>query len=167
MKKKILFCSVLLIMVLTITACGGKPQTGATPGSEGSTPSINDAYPAMNTASYPAPVTASEVKQGPVFTIDEPVKVSATEVTGTGPADVPIVLVSVTNMGEVLSSTVIAGDGTFVFKLTAPLAVDTTIGLMLGDLSGTSINAMDFTVSDTYYDRPMIGTLFDIAQVVQ
>ena len=166
MKKKILFCSVLLVLILAITSCGAKPQTGTPPGSVGSTASVNSAYPAVNTASYPAPVV-SGVKQGPVFTIDEPVKVSATEVTGTGPADVPIVLVSVTNMGEVLSSTVIAGDGTFVFKLTAPLAVDTTIGLMLGDLSGTSINAMDFTVSDTYYDRPMIGTLFDIAQVVQ
>jgi hypothetical protein len=167
MKKYILFCSVLLITILSMTACAGKTPSGPTTGAGESTVSINEAYPAANNAGYPAPVTVTEGKQGPVFTIDEPVKVTATEVTGTGPANVPIKLVSVTNLGEVLSSTVIGSDGKFVFKLTAPLAVDTTVGLMLGDLAGTSFNEMDFTVSDTYYDRPMIGTLFDIAQVVQ
>jgi hypothetical protein len=167
MKKKILFCSVILITIISITACGGKTPAGPTTGTEGSPVSINEAYPAANNAGYPAPVTATEGKQGPVFTINKPVKVSATEVTGTGPAKVPIVLVSVTNLGEQISSTVISNDGTFVFKLTAPLTVDTTVGIMLGDLSGTSFNAMDFTVSATYYDRPMIGILFDIAQVVQ
>jgi hypothetical protein len=36
---------------------------------------------------------------------------------------------------------------------------------MLGDIEGTEFVASDFLYSETYYERPMIGILFDMAIV--
>ena len=74
----------------------------------------------------------------------------------------PIRLVDVTEMGVVLATTVISDEGAFVFELADPLPAGHTIGLMIGDLSGTPFNAEDFRHGPTYYERPMVGTLVDM-----
>lgn len=114
----------------------------------------------------PLPPT-SEVKQGPVFTIDKPVLAGATEVTGSGPAGVPIRLVDVTEVGLELATTTIDENGRFVFRLAEGLPTGHSVGLQIGDLTGTPFKEEDFLYSDTYYDRPYIGVLFDIASVTE
>jgi hypothetical protein len=105
--------------------------------------------------------------QGPEFSISVPVEEGALEVTGTGPANVPLRLVSVSEVGRVMAETVINGEGNFTFNLDEPLEAGMTIGLMLGDVSGTEFNENDFVYSDTYYARPLIGILFDMVVVQQ
>lgn len=102
---------------------------------------------------------------GPSFTIDEPVDPNSTTVTGTGPAGVPIKLVDITTMGEELALTTVDENGNFSFSLDKPLTSGHAVGLMIGDLSDTDFNYDEFTYSDEYIDKPMIGTLFYIAVV--
>ena len=108
---------------------------------------------------------SDETPQGPEFIISVPVQAGDLTVTGSGPAEVPLRLVSVSEVGRVLAETVIDGSGVFTFNLDEPLEVGLTIGLMLGDLSGTDLNESDFLYSDTYYPRPLIGILFDMVVV--
>lgn len=105
------------------------------------------------------------MEYGPSFTIDEPLDPNSTTVTGTGPAGVPIKLVDVTTMGEELALTTIDENGNFSFSLDKPLTSGHAVGLMIGDLSNTDFNYDEFTYSDEYIDKPMIGTLFYIAVV--
>lgn len=124
--------------------------------------------PLATTESFISPLPpTSEVKQGPVFTIDKPVLTGATEVTGSGPAGVPIRLVDVTEVGLELATTTIDENGRFVFRLAEGLPAGHSVGLQIGDLTGTPFSEEDFLYSDTYYDRPYIGVLFDIASVTE
>jgi len=108
---------------------------------------------------------SDETPQGPEFSISVPVQAGDLTVTGSGPAEVPLRLVSVSAVGQVLAETVINREGLFTFNLDEPLEAGQTIGLMLGDLSGTDLNESDFLYSDTYYARPLIGILFDMVVV--
>jgi len=125
-------------------------------------------------SAYPAPsypqndyetIARPTANPGPKFHIDKPVKSNSSLVTGSGPSDIPIILVDVSDFGEELAKTVIDNDGIFGFELKTPLISSHTIGIKLGDLSRTNFNPDDFIYSDSYYDRPMIGILFDIAIV--
>jgi hypothetical protein len=123
-------------------------------------------YPVNPETGYPLVDNPSdETPQGPEFSISVPVQASDLTVTGSGPAEVPLRLVSVSEVGRVIAETVIAEDGVFTFNLDEPLEAGLTIGLMLGDLSGTDLNESDFLYSDTYYSRPLIGILFDMVVV--
>jgi hypothetical protein len=108
---------------------------------------------------------SDETLQGPEFSISVPVQAGDLTVSGSGPAEVPLRLVSVSAVGQVLAETVINQEGIFTFNLDEPLEAGQTIGLMLGDLSGTDLNESDFLYSDTYYSRPLIGILFDMVVV--
>jgi|GEM_PF-2056098 len=111
------------------------------------------------------PVQDSNRKNGPSFTIDEPIKQNKNIVTGTGPAGVPIRLVDITMMGEELGLTIIDENANFLFDLNQPLISGHVIGLMIGDLSKTEFNYDEFVYSNEYIDKPMIGTLFYVAVV--
>ncbi len=100
-----------------------------------------------------------------VFKIAQPIYEGATEVHGTGPSGVPIKLVDVTEMGKVLGETVIGDDGNFEFHLPEALQAGHSVGLKVGDLGGTSFSYEDFEKGSTYYDRPLIGILLDMASV--
>lgn len=187
MKKRILLLLVLMFM-LTLVACKSRTDAGepvlepitdlteepletapedVTPISE-----IGLTYPVVEGENiYPVgdqqdkyPIS-DPLKQGPKFTIDEPVTTDAKFVTGTGPEDVPIRLVDVSLMGQELGLTTIGDDGKFSFELETKLVSGHSIGLMIGDLSNTDFNYDDFMYSNDYYDKPMIGTIFYIAVV--
>jgi len=68
-------------------------------------------------------------------------------------------------MGAELERTVIDDSGKFSFNLVEGLPEGHTIGLQIGDLGGTSLRYEDFERSETYYDRPLIGILFDMVSV--
>lgn len=123
-------------------------------------------YPVNSETGYPLVDNPSdEIPQGPEFSILGPVQAGDLIVTGSGPAEVPLRLVSVSEVGRMIAETVIDEDGVFTFTLDEPLEAGLTIGLMLGDLSGTDLNESDFLYSDTYYARPLIGILFDMVVV--
>ena len=171
---------ILLIFAFCFAGCSDSELTENTPTD---VPSETTMAPTGTSTSSGYPVQTPEVKpetgypiaenqstdtpQGPEFSISVPVDEGALVVTGTGPAEVPLQLVSVSEVGRVLAETVIDGEGNFTFNLDEPLEAGMTIGLMLGDVSGTEFNENDFVYSDTYYARPLIGILFDMAVVQQ
>jgi hypothetical protein len=127
-------------------------------------------YPVHNEGnidhSYPVGLTGDEnIKFGPEFKINEPVRGDDLVVSGTGPSGVPIKLVNVSEVGTVLGETVIDEYGEFRFDLGQPVVSGHSIGIQLGDITGTGLNESDFIYSDTYYERPLIGILFDMVSV--
>ena len=129
-------------------------------------------YPAFPTfaaeIAYPIVIPTKDPKMnGPKFEINEPVVAGTKVVTGTGPANVPIILIDVTEMGALLGQTIIDKNGEFIFNLDEELIVYNAIGLQIGDLSETDLNYEDFMYSEDYIDRPLIGIVFDIASVLQ
>lgn len=188
-KRSIIFMSFCLVLLLILTACSVKepPESpAAEPGypspvripednleypSPGFIPTVQPAYPGVNTTreEYPSPVS-EETKNpasGPIFEIDEPVLAGDMQVTGTGPVGVPINLVDVSEMGLFLAETTIDSQGEFTFVLQVPLVQSHSVGLQIGDLSNTSFNYDEFMIGETYIDRPLIGILLDMVSVVE
>lgn len=172
MKSKLAI--VLFICVFTIIGCSNNAIDERT-----SSPEVNpdplsskEGYPlkepTMNSeTAYPINNFDPGYKKGPEFHFTLPVLTNDQVVTGTGPINVPIILVDVSEMGLILAATTIKEDGSFIFVLDEPLQSGHVIGLQLGDLEGTGIDKNDFLFSDTYYERPLIGTFFDLTTVEQ
>ena len=99
--------------------------------------------------------------------IDKPIVASATEVTGHGPAGVPIQLHDVTFGGILLASGVIDHNGRFELKV-EPLEARHRIGIALGILAGTEWTAADFG-EDSFGDEartiPQVGFFYDTCMI--
>jgi len=172
MNKKSLLILLLIGLVFLVSCGSNEPtqdphssQPAAYPVQEG-----ESSYPVAQTTTeeetgYPINEAETSNMQGPEFKIDEPVAKGDTIVTGIGPANVPIRLVDVSEVGLILSETVIETDGVFEFNLEEPLASGHTIGIQLGYIEDTDFNESDFLYSDSYYERPLIGILFDLVVV--
>lgn len=102
------------------------------------------------------------------FHIDRPLNVGDTVVTGSGPAGIPIVIVSTTTMGDELGSGVIGSDGKFSVSV-IPLQPNVRIGLALGDLSGTSYDSSLFDRNEFHGQEallvPLVGFFHDTTLV--
>jgi len=118
-----------------------------------------------NNSGYPIVESEDDLPLGPIFSINEPVEGGDTIVSGIGPAGVPIRLVDVSEVGLILGETIIDKNGTFSFTIEIPLESGHSIGLKLGDLTGTDFNENSFVNNETYYVRPLIGILFDMIAV--
>lgn len=171
MKTKILFL-ILIILGLLLTGCGENPtEEMLDPGTEAyPVQGEETAYPVRvfstpEDEGYPIETNTPFYEQGPEFELSTPISGGDSVVTGTGPANVPIRLVDVTEMGFVLDETVIESDGTFTFTPEEPLESGHSIGIQLGDIEGTDLDESDFLYSETYYERPLIGILFDLVVV--
>jgi hypothetical protein len=124
-------------------------------------------------APYPLPPTPTlntgvAVKVVP-FRINKPVPDGATQVSGTGPADIPITLADITMYGDIMGQTTIKSDGTFVFNLSTPIEKDHLIGVALSDLQGTKWVAANFNdpgfKGDAPNQVPLVGFFFDTVEV--
>ncbi len=160
----------VLIGIWLITACSQTPRSYPDAAVNG-TASPAMGYPAPESA-YPRPATSAAypnpsptLRQGPKFTINTPIAASDTQVTGTGPAGVPIVLIDITKAGEVIATTTIREDGSFSFDVAGKLTSGNRVALVLGDTRGTSFDPGEFVSGPGYQDFPMIGILFDSAIV--
>jgi hypothetical protein len=165
------------------TAAGVQPAQG-TPAAEnpGAYPApqavaAGSAYPmpgyTEGNPSYPGPegdpLPTGEPVEMVKFTLDKPIRPGATEITGSGPAGLPILLADVTMMGEVLSQTSIGADGKFAFNLSIPLEKNHRIGIALDELQGTKWNRGQFVDSGFYGEEammvPNVGFLYDTTMV--
>ncbi len=151
-------CAVLMAFILLGTGCYFTPTTPVTgsrvQGSATPHASAPTAYPASSATPY-----------GPVFMLTQPLLVGAEQVEGLGPAEVPILIVDVSESGSVLGQGTVGSDGTFSVAVSPPLQKSHLIAIALGDLSGTDLDAEDFRSGPGYRDMPMIGTLFDMVVV--
>lgn len=182
MKKIVLIW--LLIVPLVLAACGADApsesaeEAATEPTSEeeatvAADDSATEAYPATDaypaTEAYPATNAypgVSEFPEGPEFTIDEPVSVSQTDVTGTGPAGVPITLINVDDGGTAIGETTIEEDGTYTIVVEDGLSANTMIALQLGNIEGTDLDPAQFMVGPGYLELPFVGRIF-VSTVVQ
>ncbi len=162
-----MFRSVILgVISLLLVACSATApatntsQTTGVPDASGAYPAADQAYPAAtNTSGYTAP------EQGPEFAFNEPVRASDAQVSGTGPAGVPVKIVDVTNGGTTLSEVVIGADGTFSANVEGQLTSGNRIAIQLGSTAGTQVDPNDFRYGPGYQDLPPIGLVFDMAMV--
>ncbi|MEA3326181.1 MAG: hypothetical protein U9R53_02600 [Chloroflexota bacterium] len=169
--KQTILC--LLIGLVFLVSCGSNEPIQDPPSSEPAAYPVQEgesSYPVAQTTTeeetgYPINEAETSYIQGPEFKIDEPVTEGDMIVTGIGPANVPIRLVDVSEVGLILSETLIEPDGVFEFSLEEPLVSSHSIGLQLGDIKDTEFNESDFLYSDSYYERPLIGVLFDLVVV--
>ena len=155
--------------MLTLAACqSNTTPTSAPSASTGDQTDTEQSlgYPIQKTDESGYPITnVTDYLPGPDFKITLPVSAGDIVVTGTGPVGVPIILVDVSEVGELLGSTVINEDGTFTFELSKGLSGNHQIGLQLGDLTGTDLNENNYVYNEDYYSKPFIGILFDMVLV--
>lgn len=116
---------IILVMCLgLLVACRGKASPGLSPLASPL------ASPLYSPVSSPVPALA----EVPVFSIQQPLNQGQTEITGTGPAGVPIRVVDVTHMGDELGAGVIDREGRFSIAV-VPLPSGHRVGIMLGEVS--------------------------------
>ena len=181
----------LCILAVILTACGSAQPvfTGNGPDTPAASTQSSDAYPvpllATRDPAYPAPEANAvipnypppqdptldiKVFQGEIvpFVLTTPLKKGATEVKGTGPKGVPIILADYTFQGEVMGSTVVQEDGTFLFEV-QPLQENHRLGIKLAELDNTKWNAMTFTdprfFGPGFMPMPQDGFYLDTAMV--
>ncbi len=83
------------------------------------------------------------------------------EVSGSGPAGVPIKLIDIPSGGETIAENTIGTDGTFKLDVSGKLVAGNTIALKLGSVEGTKWNPDSFLSGPGYSDMPFVGTIFD------
>jgi hypothetical protein len=120
-------------------------------------------------AAYPAPgEQTEEITGGPPIVLNKPVVEGNTEVSGVGPAGLPILIVDVTFMREFVVETVIGADGTFTAEVPA-LPKDHRIGVTISNLEGTEWENVDLNAKGFYGEEamlvPMVGFFYDTAMV--
>lgn len=133
----------------------------------------NEATPMVETSPLTSPQsvvptpderTPTEVAMVP-FELDKPISGGATEVTGSGPAGIPIMIVDISMGGNVLGTGTVGSDGEFTVELSQALEARHRIGIALGNLSGTGWEVTDLQ-DDRYYGSealsvPQVGFFFD------
>lgn len=175
--KRILMNKQLITLILfaagiILSACGpanNEPTSNTTPdsGYPGDNSTNNpSSYPAtvdetQNSESYPAP--QANVDESRRFTFTTPVKAGDTQVSGTGPANVPIKIVNVSYMGEFLGGGQTDASGNFVIELTNSLNAQDLLGIQLNDTSLE--NDFRSNPGPDYTDFPMVGLLLTTAVV--
>ena len=137
------------------------PSQLATPTDTVSLSTTQDTYPAPTTVSstngypapsnsYPSPITYDESKR---FTLVVPLKAGDTVIRGTGPADTPIKVISISYVGESLGFGMVDKNGNFNITVSPPLEANHVIGIQLSDPEMEP----DFYDGPGYTNIPMIG----------
>ncbi len=142
--------SFLLGIAFTLWGCGATP-----------TPTLNPPYPPQAGTPGPYPVSTVSSLPYPIATATapkyvlslDPVHSGDIHVTGSGPTKLPIQIIDVSKAGKQLGVGVINDAGRFDVPINPSAIGGNRIGIMLGDLTGTSYRQEDFTGRD----MPLIG----------
>ncbi len=174
MKKSLILA--LLAAVFILSACGKPNPTPPTPAKitfatpyPGPDQSVlpPDAYPLPSP--YQAPTTVSTMEAVPLK-LNTPITEGATSVSGTGPANIPIVVADISLFGQVLGEGKINADGTFNVTLTNPMEKGHRIGVTIGETKGTEWEGQDFTKEGFFGTEPQlvpnVGFFYDTAMSV-
>ena len=105
---------------------------------------------------------------GPSFALDAPILPEASQVTGQGPLDVPIVIVDVTMNARPIGSGTIGKDGKFSISLDKPAVEGHILGIQIGSgFQFTPENSQQLLgkKGPGFKDYPQIGAVFDSVTV--
>lgn len=115
----------------------------------------------------PAPTPIPLVK----FELERPLKPGVEEISGSGPPNLPIVIIDITGGGDRLAEGLTDDDGNFTLELEAPLLASRRIGLTIGDLAGSGLTYEHFDNPGFYGDDammvPRIGIFYDTRMIVE
>lgn len=151
MKRAIGLISVILMFL--IVACTNPAPFQSPP----IAPTFNSPLAAPTLSN---PVEATQLPMGPAFAFIEPVKAGDTAIAGTGGANVPIRIISISDAGEVVASGQVGADGKFSFSPNIQLTKGTRLGIILGEVAGTGFKTEDFIRGPNYSDLPYVGIVF-------
>lgn len=115
---------------------------------------------ADNLTGYPAIQVKDESKQ---FKFNRPLAPGMETISGTGPVNVPIKIISVSNTGELLGTVTIEENKTFEVQLHRPLNSNEAIAIMLADDAMRS----QFLDAPGATDIPLLGFVLDMATTAQ
>ncbi len=151
-KRSVLVCIVLILL----SACS-KPTTGVSP----------LASPLQNQIQSPVmtPVLTATPSLPPLK-LDEPLYAGATQVSGTGPAGVPIIIMDISAMSAIGSGEV-DEKGEFVVEVSPALVSPNLVGIMFDDARTSPYPKETLPCVGTCRDQPLIGLLFDRVVVKQ
>lgn len=175
---------IVLLVPLVLVGCGPTSPEPATPSATPAAPGqpaqpgypapAQPGYPAPAQPGYPAPAGAGgypvpqvEYPEGPEFRMNVPVRSSDTQVSGTGPAGVPINLINVEDNGTVIGQTTIAEDGTYTVDVTGNMGPSQMIAVTLGDISDTDLQRENFIQGPGYVELPFVGRIFTSTVVIE
>ncbi len=102
----------------------------------------------------------------PALKLDEPLYAGATQVSGVGPAGVPIIIMDISAMSPIGSGEV-DENGEFVVQVAPALAAPNLVGIMLDDARPSPYPKEALPCIGTCRDQPLIGLLFDRVVVKQ
>ena len=101
------------------------------------------------------------------FSLDEPLLVGATRVTGTGPADVVIKIIDVTFSADQIGGGKIKADGTFAIDVT-PLSEGHRIGILVSEPYPPEVEAnLGVLWGKGGIQLPMVGDVFASAMTTK
>ena len=174
----------LILTGLILTGCASSSPPGATqtpppptaPPGAGNTATIPTTPPqsyqppsaptsaVLSAWGYPPPPDTGV--QGPAFTINIPLRAVDAQVSGTGPAGVPIQVLNIT-AGSLIAEVQISPEGMFVVDATGFLNPGDKVALVLGNLNNaqTQFTSSDFANGPGYQLLPSNVVAFAIAQV--
>lgn len=141
---------VLLLTSIVVFACQPQETETVAPGS--STSPLHSPLPDAPAVELTAMVDSSPIY---VYTIDTPLVPGQTQVSGSGPEDIPIRIVDVTSMGAELGAGFIGQDGRFSIEV-LPLPAGHRIGIMLGTVTDPD---KSFELQRYGQDLPMVGII--------
>ncbi len=156
MKRLLLAIPICLLLVLA--GCGSLSTPTATP--DGTQPYPTDQQN-PNGENLPTPIADVD---GPNFTLDRPLSVGATTVTGQGPFNLSIDIIDVTTMGEVLGSGKVSADGKFSVQLAQPLQAQHIVGIALpadARIADDAIKVLESKVGERARVYPQVTFVFD------
>jgi len=105
----------------------------------------------------PEPTAPSSI---PAIRFDEPLLEGGIEVSGTGPAGVPILIMDA-SLQITLGSGPIGPDGKFSIQVDPPLIAPNLIGIMLDEGRSSPYTKEQLPCIDRCRDQPLVGLLFD------
>lgn len=163
------FCLIALI-IFSLAACGAADPSRDLSDSNSSP----DGYPVPPDDFYPSPdlqqpdvlvgYPAVEVKdESKRFEFTLPIEPGMEIVNGTGPENVPIKIISISNTGEILGTATIGTNRAFEVDLLRPLNSNEAIAIMLADDS----MSQQFLDAPNATDIPLIGFVLNMATTSQ
>lgn len=102
----------------------------------------------------------------PGFRIDRPLNEGDTEVAGSGPPGVPIVIMDV-SYTTVIGEGEVDSDGYFSIDVDPPLKQYSLIGIMLDETKVSPYSKEQIPCGEHCRDQPLVGLLFDYTPVTQ
>lgn len=170
MFRDIKFTILLSLLLIFLLGCGSVTTQNNSISPENNNP---NSYPSSSENFYPAPGMQTDDLVGypPAQFKDEskrfefyrPLSPGMEIVSGTGPANIPIQITSVSNIGEILGVGTIKEDNTFEIQLTRALDSNEAIAIMLADDSMQT----QFLDAPNATDIPLVGFILDMASTAQ